>query len=112
MDNELNGESKNLFDRNLREISEKLKYGLTKEELETSANLPISPDWKVKDLIEANLKTGYIRYNEGKFTTLVTSVEVKLTNDEEDILNQKAVEFGLSPQELVKEYIIKGLSSN
>ena len=104
-------EKENSFATNLNMISNKLKSGLTQQELELQKDLPISPDWKVKDLIEANLRTGFVKYSGVKFVTTQAIINIRLTIDEEDILNQKAVEAGLSVEELVEDFVLRGLAN-
>ena len=67
------------------------------EEFEDLKNLPVSSQWTIKDLLTANLRCGYIKYSEGKFSTIRATIEVGLTSNEEDLLNQKALELGIEP---------------
>ena len=97
---------------NLSIINNMLRSGITREEYEGIKDLPVSSRWTVQDLVTANLRCGSIRYKEGKFTTIQSTVKIGLTSNEEAILNQKAVEAGLNPTELAEKYVTKGLSNN
>ena len=98
--------------QNLIAISNKLRQGVTVEEYEGLKDLPVAMGWTVKDLLKANLQCGYIKYKEGKFTTIQATIKVSLTPDEENSLNQKAAKEGLEPNELAERYILNGLSNN
>lgn len=99
----------NTFAENLEKISIQLRNGLSVEELERERNIPVSYEWNVGDLVAANLKTGYIRLYEGKFLTTLTSVNVRITLDEEEVLMQRAVEAGVTPNELAGNILAKNL---
>lgn len=105
-------DQENTHNNNLNEISKKLRIGISLEEFESLKNLPITTQWTVKDLLTANLRGGYIKYSEGKFSTVHATVQVGLTSTEEDLLNQKALELGIEPGLLAEKYILKGLSNN
>ena len=98
--------------QNLKVISSRLRDGISLEEFESLKNLPISTLWTVKDLLTANMRCGYIKYSEGKFSTIQATVQVGLTSDEEDLLNQKALELGIEPGLLAEKYILEGLLNN
>ena len=105
-------QSENTIHQNLNEVCKKLRGGMSLEEFESLKNLPISTQWTVKDLLTANLRCGYIKYKEGKFSTVQATVQIGLTSDEQDLLNQKALETGLDPSDLAEKYILEGLSNN
>jgi hypothetical protein len=97
--------------KNLSLISNLLRTGIGPDDFEKIKNIPVSDSWIAKDLIEANLKSGYINLREGKFTTTQITIGVKLTADEFDIVCTKAVEKGMSAEDLILEIVVKGLTS-
>lgn len=98
------------FAKTLREVSRSLASGMTAEDFEAKQNFPISSEWTVRDLVEANLKAGYIRWREGKFITTNSSVSAPVSHKEYESLRKKAEELGMTVSELAADYINKGLS--
>jgi len=106
---ERNSIQQDSFGRNLEMISSRLRKGLSPLELESISSLPVSRDWNVRDLIEANLRSGYIKLIEGRLTTTSATFKINLSEEEEDVVNQKAIEYGLSAEELIRKIIGMGL---
>lgn len=100
------------FAKTLREVSRSLASGMTAEEFEVKQNLPISSEWTVRDLVEANLKAGYIRWREGKFITTNSSVSAQVSHKEYETLRKRAEKLGMTVSELAADYINKGLSAH